>query len=155
MRQFFVYGFKSRDDFNGKSARGYDNEKRRIESWLGEYMSFRQDANGKAVFLSVDSRHIPHNPLHKAWKASGFTKNDIGLHFILLDILADGKPRTIAELLDVIDNEYISAVNGAKPVDESTLRNKLKEYLELGLLATQSKGKQYLYSLSETDCIHK
>ena len=47
MREFYVYGFKSRDEYTGKSARSYDNERRRIESWLGEYMSFRQDANGK------------------------------------------------------------------------------------------------------------
>jgi hypothetical protein len=55
MREFFVYGFKIREEVGGKSARSYDNERRRIESWLGEYMSFRQDANGKNVFISVDS----------------------------------------------------------------------------------------------------
>ena len=31
MRQFFVYGFKVRGDYKGKSARTYDNERRRIE----------------------------------------------------------------------------------------------------------------------------
>jgi hypothetical protein len=101
MRQFFVYGFKSRDEFNVKSSRSYDNEKRRVESWLSEYMSFRQDANGKAVFLTVDSRHIPDNPLYKAWKASGFTKNDISLHFLLMDILADNGTWTISAILHI------------------------------------------------------
>ena len=38
MRQFYVYGFKVRGDYDVKSARTYDNEKRRIESWLSEYM---------------------------------------------------------------------------------------------------------------------
>ena len=37
MRQFYVYGFKVRSDFDAKSARTYDNERRRVESWLGEY----------------------------------------------------------------------------------------------------------------------
>lgn len=36
MRDFYVFGFKSRADFADKSARSYDNERRRIESWLGE-----------------------------------------------------------------------------------------------------------------------
>jgi len=36
MRDFYIYGFKSRDDFSIKSARTYDNEKRRCESYLGE-----------------------------------------------------------------------------------------------------------------------
>jgi len=37
-------------------------------------MSFCQDENGKTVFMSVDSADIP------------FTKNDISLHFIILDL---------------------------------------------------------------------
>ncbi|MDR1604141.1 MAG: WYL domain-containing protein [Gracilibacteraceae bacterium] len=147
MREFFVYGFKSRDEVGPKSLRSYDNEKRRIESWLGNFMSFRQDSSGKAVFLSVDSRHIPYNPLYKAWKAASFTKNDIGLHFILLDILADGKPRSLTELLEVIDGEYLSSLDYTEPIDESTLRKKLKEYTDEGLLLTVKSGKQYLYAL--------
>ena len=61
MREFYVYGFKSREEYDAKSARSYDNERRRIESWLGEYMEFRQDASGKTVFISVDNRDVPHN----------------------------------------------------------------------------------------------
>ena len=145
MRQFLVYGFRSRDEFQAKSARSYDNEKRRVGSWLYEYMSFRQDASGKSVFLSVDSRHIPNNPLYKAWKASGFTKNDISLHFLLLDILADGKALTVHEILDCIDRDYLSAFQNAAPIDESTLRKKLKEYITFGLIAVQKQSKPFTY----------
>jgi hypothetical protein len=147
MREFFVYGFKSRDEVGTKSLRSYDNERRLIESRLGDFMSFRQDSSGKAVFLSVDSRHIPYNPLYKAWKAAGFTKNDIGLHFILLDILADGKPRGLTELFEAIDGEYLSAFDYSDSVGESALRKKLKEYTDEGLLVTVKSGKQYLYAL--------
>ena len=31
---FFVYGFKTREEFKDKSPRTYDNERRRIESYL-------------------------------------------------------------------------------------------------------------------------
>ena len=72
MRQFYIYGLKTRDEYNAKSARSYDNERRRIESWLGEYMSFRQDAAGKVSFISVDSQEILHNPLYNAFKAFSF-----------------------------------------------------------------------------------
>lgn len=34
MRDFYVYGFKSRTEYDKKSARSYDNERRRMESWL-------------------------------------------------------------------------------------------------------------------------
>ncbi|WP_277256934.1 hypothetical protein [Phascolarctobacterium succinatutens] len=91
MRDFYVFGFKSRADFADKSARSYDNERRRIESWLGEYMYFRQNAGGKNCFISVDSRKIRHNPFYKALKAKSFTANDIMLHFFLLDILQPGE----------------------------------------------------------------
>ena len=65
MREFYVYGFKSREEYDAKSGRSYDNERRRLESWLGAYMSFRRDAGVKRVFLSVDSRNIPRNPLYQ------------------------------------------------------------------------------------------
>ena len=64
MRDFYVFGFRSRADFADKSARSYDNERRRIESWLGEYMYFRQNTGGKNYFISVDSRKIRHNPFY-------------------------------------------------------------------------------------------
>ena len=91
MRDFYVYGFKRRDDYTKKSTRSYDDEKRRIESWLGDYMKFHQTVDGKNVFLSIDSRVTRHNPLYKAWKTKSFTDGDITLHFIVMDILSDGQ----------------------------------------------------------------
>lgn len=38
MREFYVYGFKSRTEYDAKSVRSYDDERRRLESWLGDYM---------------------------------------------------------------------------------------------------------------------
>ena len=93
MREFYVYGFKSREEYDAKSGRSYDNERRRLESWLGAYMSFRRDAGVKRVFLSVDSRNIPRNPLYQAFKAKSFTAKDITLHFYILDSLGGGGAR--------------------------------------------------------------
>lgn len=59
-----------------QSVRSYDNERRRVESWMGEYVSFSLDNRGKRVYLSVDSRQIPHNPLYRAFKAKRFTDKD-------------------------------------------------------------------------------
>lgn len=72
MREFYVYGFKSRSGYDRKSARSYDDERRRVESWLGDYMRFTKTAEGKNVFLSVDSRTEDSNPFYKAWKAKSF-----------------------------------------------------------------------------------
>lgn len=151
MREFYVYGFKSREEYDAKSARSYDNERRRIESWLGDYMAFRQDAAGKNVFLSVDSRQIPHNPLYKAFKAKSFTNKDITLHFYILDILADGDALSCREIVERIHNEYLSRFSGAFSLDESTVRKKLKEYEALGLLRAEKNGREVLYRRTDNE----
>ena len=69
IRSFYIYGFKTRNQFFGKSPRTYDDEKRRLENYLDGYMTFRPDENGKVTFLSIDSRHTTHNPLYKIFKA--------------------------------------------------------------------------------------
>lgn len=68
MREFYVYGFKSREEYNRKSTRSYDDERRRMESLLGDYMGFVQTADGKNMFISIDSRRSQQNPLYKSIK---------------------------------------------------------------------------------------
>jgi len=151
MREFYVYGFKRRDEYSEKSARSYDNERRRIESWMGDYMSFRQDASGKSVFLSVDSRRIPSNPLYRAFKAKSFTAKDVTLHFYILDILSDGRPRTAGAIMEQI-TDYLSHFSGSFSLDESTLRKKLKEYVALGLLTSEKQGRAVSYRRTDSPC---
>lgn len=151
IRQFYVYGFKSRSEYNAKSARSYDNERRRIESWMGEYMTFRNDSDGKRVFLSVDSRSIESNPLYNAFKAKSFTSGDITFHFYILDLLSDGVARPISKILKGFTDDYLSFFSGVKEFDESTVRKKLNEYVRIGLLKTEKKGKEVLYSINNCD----
>nr|MBQ6242309.1 WYL domain-containing protein [Lachnospiraceae bacterium] len=151
MKDFYVFGFKSRGDFTQKSARSYDDEKRRVESWLGDYMSFRHTPDGKNVFLSIDSRAAESNPLYTAWKTKSFTDGDITLHFILFDILySPAVKMTLKEILDRIDREYLADFAEPPEFDESTVRKKLKEYVEEGLIRAEKDGRQMLYSRCET-----
>lgn len=151
MRDFYVFGFKSRADFADKSARSYDNERRRIESWLGEYMYFRQNAGGKNCFISVDSRKIRHNPFYKALKAKSFTANDIMLHFFLLDILQPGEKMTLRQLMDRMDAAYLSCFDEPVALDISTVRKKLAEYAELGLIENEKCGRELYYERSQDE----
>lgn len=146
MRDFYVYGFKSRDEYNKKSARSYDDERRRMESWLGENMQFRKTSEGKNVFISIDSRVSHHNPLYKAWKAKSFTDGDITLHFVLFDILYSPEiVLNISEILERIDN-ILSGFDKPRCFDESTVRKKLKEYVDEGLVIAKKQGKVMYYS---------
>ena len=146
MREFYVYGIKSREDYNSKSARTYDDERRRIESWLGDHTSFVRTPEGKSVYISIDSRLTDHNPLYKAWKAKSFTDGDITLHFILFDILHScGVEYSVSELMEIIDEKYLSDFAEPMMFDESTLRKKLKEYVGLGIIVARKEGKRLVY----------
>ena len=146
MRDFYVYGFKGRDEFDAKSARIYDDEYRRVKGWLAGYIDSYYDESGKKVFISIDSRTISRNPLYIAFRTKSFTDWDIVLHFYLLDILSDG-PATVQECLERITDEYLAAFDAEFP-DEGTIRNKLKEYEKMGILRLGKQGRQLVYSLA-------
>ncbi len=151
MREFYVYGFKSREEYDSKSLRSYDDERRRMESWLGEHMSFIRTPEGKSTFISIDSRSSSRNPLYKAWKAKSFTDKDITLHFIVLDILHSPEVSlSLSEITEIIDRDYLSQFEYSQTFDESTLRKKLKEYAQEGVIETEKNGKKTLYRRSST-----
>ena len=146
MREFYVYGFKSRDGYDKKSLRSYDDERRRMESWLGEHMRFVRTAEGKNVFISIDSRSLSHNPFYNALKAKSFTDGDITLHFIIFDILHDESAAfSLPQLMEKMDEEYLSHFEEPLVFDESTVRKKLKEYIQEGLILAEKQGKHLVY----------
>ncbi len=139
MRDFYVYGFKSRADFTRKSLRTYDNERRRAQSYLGDYLTWDYHDGSKTSFISIDCARIPVNPLYAAWKSKSFTANDIMLHFYLLDLLKTAK--TLEELTQEIceKSEVI--------FDAQTVRNKCNEYALAGMLERKKQGKAYTYQI--------
>lgn len=143
IREFYINGFKSRQDYTNNSSRSYDNEKRRIESYLSDYIDYHMTPSGKVPYLSIDTRITQHNPLYRVWKTKSFTDHDIILHFLILDLLHT--PLSMSELIDKIDEK----TNHTYLYDESTLRKKLKEYVEEGVIITNKKGKKIYYQLSE------
>lgn len=142
MRQFYIYGFKVRNDFDSHSARTYDNERRRIESWLGDYTCSSYTTKGKQVYINIDSKTVPENPLYAAWKSKSFTDNDILLHFFILDQLTDHPQGMNASAL----SDEISLTYGVT-FDPQTVRLKLKEYESLGLLCSHKEGKNLIYQM--------
>lgn len=145
IRDFYVYGFKKRDDFRQKSGRTYDDERRRIEGLLGEYMDSRQNEEGKTLFLSIDSRTPSQNPLYRAWKTKSFTDGDITLHFLLFDIMNnENEAYTLQELTAEIDCR-LGGFDVPKTFDLSTVRKKLNEYIKVGIVQAERCGKTMYY----------
>ena len=154
MREFLVYGFRRRGEFGERSARSYDDERRRIESWLGDHMRFVRTPEGKSLFISIDSRVSSRNPLYRAWKAKSFTDRDITLHFILFDILHSPEVRlSVSELLARIDSDYLAGFSEPMSLDESTLRKKLAEYVREGILETERDGRRILYRRADSPAL--
>lgn len=149
MREFYVCGFRSREEYDRKSARSYDDERRRMESWLGDYMRFRRNPDGKNVFLSIDSRVSRHNPLYTAWKAKSFTDGDITLHFLLFDILHS--PEAALPLQDILDgiDDRLRGFREPKVFDASTVRKKLNEYIAAGIVTAEKRGRTAYYRRAE------
>lgn len=142
VRDFFINGFKTRNEFDKKSSRTYDDEKRRVESWLGDHLRYNDSVRGRMISISVDSRRISENPLYQAYYSKSFTDNDIKLHFLLLDALKNGEQLTLKELTDLPGERY-----GAL-FDEQTVRNKLKEYADEGIITVEKRGRTAYFSLS-------
>lgn len=143
MRDFFIYGFKTRSDFQYKSLRTYDNEKRRIESWLSNLIKFDTTKKGKYMSISVDSGQLSQNPLYQAHKSKSFTDNDICLHFYILDLLKKFPSLTVDEITDYINEHY------GRLFEVQTVRLKLREYVTEGILFQQKHKKTLRYNLSQ------
>lgn len=149
VREFYIFGFKSRGEVGEKSSRSYDDKRRQIESWLGDYMSFKQSSAGRAQYISVDSREVIHNPLYEAFKTSTFSVYDVLLHFCLLDMLTEEDEKSIRDIADTLQTEYFNLMGNNLTLDEKTVRNKLNDYVELGVLSRKKgKRKQDFYSLA-------
>lgn len=144
VRDFFVYGFRTRNEFKGKSPRTYDNERRRLECWLGSYVRKDHVSGGSNISLAIDSNLLDTNPLFRVWKTKSFTDNDIVLHFLILDILQDGRPQTAETITDLLLSEHDALF------DIQTVRRKCNAYAKEGLLEKQKIGKTVVFSLDLT-----
>lgn len=144
VRDFFVYGFKTRSDFKDKSPRTYDNQRRRLESWLAPYVRKDYVAGGFNISLAIDSNLLDTNPLFQVWKTKSFTDNDIQLHFFILDLLQDGRERAAEEITDSLLTKYEVLF------DIQTVRRKCNSYVKEGLLNKHKTGKTVVFSLDNT-----
>lgn len=141
MKDFYIYGFKTRNDFKQKSQRTYDNEKRRIESWLGDLVKFRDTSRGRQVSISTDCGQIYINPLYRAYQSKSFTDNDILLHFYILDILKSEDRLSLEDITNRICENYSTIL------DIQIVRLKLNEYVKSGIITKEKNGRAFVYSI--------
>ena len=144
IRDFFVYGFKSRKDFTGKSARTYDDERRRITDWLGDIVheDISDATSEKNLSLQVTPNLLDTNPLYRVWQARSFTDNDARLFFRLPEMTTE--PHTVDELTDELSSRF------GIVYDSQIVRRKCKELEEEGILRQIKEGKIIYYKRNMT-----
>lgn len=144
LRNFFVFGDMSRSEDTKKSARSYDNELRRIKSWLRDIVKCQTVDGEKHYCINVDPSATDSNPFYSAYKSKSFTQTDLNLHFALLHILSHQELSLSAISLEIdklIENQVI---------ETQTIRLKLNEYAEMGILSIRKVKNALYYKLADT-----
>ncbi|MDR1579035.1 MAG: WYL domain-containing protein [Synergistaceae bacterium] len=165
VRGFYLFDWRTRMDYDEKSPRTYDNERRRIESLFNEYVrseslrSGAADKKGKKISLTINATDITRNPLYDIWRAKEFMPSDMILHFAILEVGAAHLPdgftiRDISERITKITSMK-NLWNPDPDIDipsDSTMRGKLNEYEHAGLLMTKRVGRENRYFLTSPRC---
>lgn len=146
LRHFIIYGDMSRSNSPNKatSVRSFDDDLRRIKSWLKDIVKFKSVNGEKRYSVCIDPSAVESNPFFETYKYKSFTEKDVNLHFLLLNILKN-KELTVNEISD-----EICRLTGNIDFESNTIRNKLTEYVDLGLIKLSKKNKINYYSLENT-----
>jgi len=152
IREFYIYGFKNRNEIVDKSLRSYDNERRRIENYLGDYLYFTQSSKGRNQTISIDARKVKHNPFYKVFKAKSFTDITLIIHFCLIDLLEEDMWYSLDEIVDLLYKDYFNYMYNEINVDRRTIAKKVELYVKEGIIQRKKAGRKYLYK-KEVDMI--
>lgn len=147
LRDIYIFGCFSRDDYinKGMSGRKYDNEQRRITSYLpNKFIKKKREGKRVLPYCSYNMTETQENFLAETYRNKSFTMLDIMSYFFALTFLDDQQGMTLQELLEIIPEENDEVV-----YTKDNLRKKLDELIEKGLVITQKSGRKVLYRTVE------
>ena len=143
LRDIYIYGCFSRDDFieKGISGRKYDNEKRRINAYLPNDFIKNRRVNKKVLqYCKYSMTDSANNYLMETFRNKSFTALDILSHFFVMQLLNQKEQFTLSELLKQMHTNNKEII-----FTKDNLRNKLEEMQQNGLIQKSNRG----YSLAE------
>lgn len=147
LRDIYIFGCFSRDDYisKGISGRKYDNEQRRITSYLPEKF-IKKKREGKRVlpYCSYDMTVMPENFLAETYRNKSFTLLDIMSYFYVMTILNAKSGMSLSEILEVIPDKNDEVV-----YTKDNLRKKLEELIDKGLVLLEKKGRSVVYKITK------
>lgn len=141
VREFFVYGLRTKEEFTNISPRTYDEWTRRMLDWFSEecFHSRVVELRKNLKYLSFDCRAYAENPLYKCWKASTFKTNHLIYYFSLINSLSASD--------ETVDRWFIYKEAAAFIYDSDAASRKMLGdlFIPKGLIKKKNRGKYTLY----------
>lgn len=149
LRLFLIYGFFSKREIavrNGIKEITYDKYKLTIHNLIdnGKFRSYTNDNREKVIYIHADYTRQAGNPLYSIWEGKSITANDLWYLFAITDVLArEGRVLSAGEITD-----RLAAYDG-RSIEAQTVRNRLSELDELGVVQAERAGKMVHYRLED------
>lgn len=147
LRDIYIFGCFSRDDYisKGISGRKYDNEQRRIASYLpSKFIKKKRDGKRVLPYCSYDMTETSENFIAETYRNKSFTILDVMSYFFILSVLENKQDITLSEILKIIPEENDKII-----YTKDNLRKKLEELTEKGLIKNIRKGRRVLYEITD------
>lgn len=147
LREIYIYGCFTKDDYieMGFSGRKVDKEQQRISAYLPDKFIKKRRLNKKIVqYCRYNISDSTRNYLAETYRNKSFTILDLLSYFYILQILGDGRERTLQEIL--LELPYN---NGKVEFTKDNLRVKLDELLENQFLQTQRDDRTVRYQIAD------
>jgi len=146
IRDFYVFAYKNQADFADTTISTYYNKLKQIKFWLGDYFVSRKGDRGVVSYFSFDNRKLRHNPLYYPYKCKNFTDVAMKTHFAILSALSGGGKKSTEEIYDEL--YYLgSAESEDVDINLESVRNRIKEYVQIGILKESKRGSTFYYEL--------
>ncbi len=148
LRNLYIYGCYSRDDFQDMaiSGRKYDNERRRILYFIEqEFINENFISNTKYIGFKYDMFRTSQNFLVNSYLIKTFSVNDINYFFLIQQILND--KQTELNINEIIGN--ISEVLPKDTDESSTIKRKINSMVKHGLIVEKKIKNKKVYSIAE------
>lgn len=147
LRDIYIFGCFTKSDFveMGYSGRKVDKEQQRISAYLPSKFLKKRRVDKKVIqYCRYSISDSNKNYLAETYRNKSFTMLDIMSYFYILQLLGDGKERTLPEIL-----EMLPCCNVEVEFSKDNLRIKLEELLENCFISARKDGRNVRYSISD------
>ena len=147
LRNIYIFGCFTKSDFveMGYSGRKVDKEQQRISAYLPEKFLKKRRVDKKVIqYCRYSFSDSTKNYLAETYRNKSFTMLDIMSYFYILQLLGDGKERTLPEILDELPCSNVEV-----EFTKDNLRIKLEELLENKFIKLRRDGRNVRYSISD------